>query len=163
MIVVADTSPINYLVLIDAIHVLPALYEKVIIPKTVSDELQVPESPQAVRDWTARYHEWLTLDQSLPSHDPELDFLDAGESHAIRLVQQLEADALIIDDRAGRSEAMRRGIVVIGTLGVLSSAAESDLIDLEDALGRLQKTSFRASPRLVSQLLQFVKNQKEGR
>jgi predicted nucleic acid-binding protein len=35
MIVVSDTSPLNYLVLIDAIHVLPLLYQTVLIPEAV--------------------------------------------------------------------------------------------------------------------------------
>ena len=37
MIVVADTSPINYLVLIKEIEILPKLYGKVVIPQTVRE------------------------------------------------------------------------------------------------------------------------------
>jgi predicted nucleic acid-binding protein len=49
MIVVADTSPINYLVSIDEIGVLPALYGRVIIPQAVRDELSRDRAPEAVR------------------------------------------------------------------------------------------------------------------
>lgn len=34
-LVVADSGPISYLTLIDAIHVLPALFEKVILPRSI--------------------------------------------------------------------------------------------------------------------------------
>ena len=51
MIVVADTSPTNYLVLIGEIDVLPALYEKIIIPEAVFNELQDAETPELVRTW----------------------------------------------------------------------------------------------------------------
>ena len=51
MIVVADTSPLNYLVLIDAIGVLPELYQNIIIPNAVFDELQAEETPEKVRQW----------------------------------------------------------------------------------------------------------------
>lgn len=39
MIVVADTSPINYLVLVDVIRVMPQLYRRVVIPRRVETEL----------------------------------------------------------------------------------------------------------------------------
>ena len=41
MIVVADTSPINYLVLIKEIEILPRLYGKVVIPQTVRDRIEM--------------------------------------------------------------------------------------------------------------------------
>jgi len=40
MIVVADTSPVNYLVLIDEIDLLPIIFGKVLIPEAVMEELQ---------------------------------------------------------------------------------------------------------------------------
>ena len=49
MIVVSDTSPLCYLLLIDLIEVLPQLFGRVIIPQTVRDELLAPAAPQVVR------------------------------------------------------------------------------------------------------------------
>jgi predicted nucleic acid-binding protein len=42
MVIVADTSPVNYLVLIDQIGILPLLYTRALIPPAVFDELTVP-------------------------------------------------------------------------------------------------------------------------
>ena len=42
MIVIADTSPINYLLLIDQIDLLPRLFQKIIIPEVVRDEMIAP-------------------------------------------------------------------------------------------------------------------------
>jgi predicted nucleic acid-binding protein len=39
MIVIADTGPINYLILIGEIDVLPALYDRVLISPSVQGEL----------------------------------------------------------------------------------------------------------------------------
>lgn len=39
MIVIADTTPLNYLILIDEIEVLPKLYGRVVIPEAVREEL----------------------------------------------------------------------------------------------------------------------------
>jgi predicted nucleic acid-binding protein len=82
-----------------------------------------------------------------------LDYLGAGERQAIGLAQQLQADALRIDDRDGRKEAQQRQLKVIGTLGVLADAAEIGLLDLPEAIRRLQQTTFRAPPRLLKSLL----------
>jgi hypothetical protein len=42
MIVVADTGPLHYLVLIGAADVLPPLYHRVVTPQTVLEELSEP-------------------------------------------------------------------------------------------------------------------------
>jgi predicted nucleic acid-binding protein len=68
---------------------------------------------------------------------------------------------LIIDDRDGRREAARRGIATTGTLGVLNDAAGRDLIDLADALNRLDKTTFRASPALLRDLLESERRRRK--
>jgi len=51
MLIVADTSPLNYLILIDAIGVLSQLYGRVVIPGAVHSELMDLEAPPAVRSW----------------------------------------------------------------------------------------------------------------
>lgn len=53
MIVISDTSPLNYLILIECIDVLPALYGHVVIPKGVLAELQRDSTPQVVKEWIA--------------------------------------------------------------------------------------------------------------
>lgn len=163
MIVVADTSPINYLILIDAIGVLPELYHSIVIPQAVFEELQAKETPEKVREWIINLPDWFSVKQAAILLDYGLSNLDAGEKEAIFLVEELNADALIIDDRAGREEAIRRGIFIIGTLSVLNSAAEKDLLDLPDALNKIQQTSFRASKQLISDLLQLDANRKQQR
>ena len=162
MIVVADTSPINYLILIGAIDVLPALYQKIVVPPAVYDELQSDATPAKVRAWTAQMPDWFTVLPVTTLLDDALPNLDEGEKQAIALFEETNADALIIDEREGRAEAARRGIFVIGTLGVLNSAAGKDLLNLPDALAKLQTTSFRASPALINLLLQFDRERKQS-
>jgi len=48
-LVVADTSPLNYLVLIGQVELLPALFEKVFVPQIVGNELRHDEAPESVR------------------------------------------------------------------------------------------------------------------
>jgi len=53
MIIVADTSPINYLVLIGLQDILPTLFGQIIIPEGVLAELQAPATPSVVGQWIA--------------------------------------------------------------------------------------------------------------
>ena len=60
----------------------------------------------------------------------------------------LNADELLIDDRAGRAEAARRRLRVTGTLGVLVDAHLAGLLDFDQAIVRLHSTNFRLDPEL---------------
>ena len=46
MIIVSDTSPLNYLILTDYQDVLPTLFGQVIIPQAVLNELQHAKTPE---------------------------------------------------------------------------------------------------------------------
>ena len=52
-LVIADTSPINYLVLIEHVDILPALFERVILPAAVWEELKHAKAPSPVKEWIA--------------------------------------------------------------------------------------------------------------
>jgi predicted nucleic acid-binding protein len=61
LLVVADTSPINYLLLIGHIEILPALFKNVILPSEVRDELAKLNAPLSVRNWIANPPAWLDV------------------------------------------------------------------------------------------------------
>lgn len=153
MIVVADTSPINYLLLINEIEILPKLYGTVVVPQAVQEELLHTVAPEAVRIWSAQPPAWFEIRAPLSKADPSLARLDPGERDAIVLAMELGADQLIVDDREGRRLAQQRGIPVIGTLGVLKEAAEAGLVDLRACVERLQNTSFYVAPEVLKNLL----------
>lgn len=151
--VVSNTSPLNYLVLIEEVDVLARLYGRVLVPPAVILELEADSAPQSVRDWIARKPDWLELYRLDATPAAALQYLGSGEREAITLARQVRAGALLMDDRDGRHEAERQQIRVIGTLAVLADAAESGLLDLREAIQRLRQTSFRASPALLKMLL----------
>ena len=99
--VVADTAPLNYLVLIAAIEILPRIYETVLIPAAVRDELAHPRAPQIVRDWIAKPPSWLGVSNERLATDSALSYLDPGESQAIALAANLPGALLLMDDREG--------------------------------------------------------------
>jgi predicted nucleic acid-binding protein len=162
MIVVADSSPLRYLLLIESIQVLPHLYGRVYVPPAVLSELSQAHTPEPVRQWLLHRPGW--LDVRAPAEAPsELApmvalRLGAGEIEAIALAEELKADVFVVDDWAARREAERRNLTTQGTLGLLSLASERGLIDLAETIARLRTTNFRASERL----LQFMLDRKKG-
>ena len=153
MIVVSDTTPINYLVLIGQADLLWQLYQRVIIPPAVYAELQRANTPVPVKQWVVDRPEWLEVRPTTVTLDRSQSVLDEGECEALALAEEVGADLLLIDDRQGRLEARRRNLRVIGTLGVLAEAAAEGLIDLPIVVAQLQQTSFYVSPDLWQSLL----------
>jgi predicted nucleic acid-binding protein len=152
-VVIADTSPLNYLILTGAVDVLPRLYKQVLIPDEVASELADVGAPPVVVDWARHLPAWVEIRVTPVSAEP-LDRLDAGERAAILLAEAQQSPVLLLmDDAEGRAEAERRRIPVTGTLGVLRAAALRDLVDLSSALARLRTTSFRCPASLLEELI----------
>ena len=153
MIVVADTSPLNYLIRLEHIDVLRQLYDRILIPHAVHDELLSPKAPTAVRAWAANPPEWIELLSPSTSPEQSQSRLDPGETEAIALAEELKADWLLIDDAAGRDHAVAVGLQTIGTLGILREAAREGLLDLRTEVIRLRSLGFYVSDNLIAALL----------
>lgn len=144
MIVVADTSPLSNLVAIGQLEVLHAIYQEVVIPEAVAAEIRVGERRGAHVAFLER-EAWITVrpvsDRSIV--DELAGRLDLGEAEAIALSLEIDAELLLIDERAGREAAVERGIRTVGLLGTLAVAKSRRLVprvkplldDLRDKAG----------------------------
>jgi predicted nucleic acid-binding protein len=153
VIVVADASPLRYLILIEHVHVLPALYGRVIVPPAVITELNRGRTPDLVRAWLAKSPDWLHIQAPRKTLTGLRNMLGEGECQAIALAVETAADALLMDDRDARHEAEKMNCVVLGTLRVLADAGAHGHADLKTALDRLRLTNFRADDRLIQRIL----------
>lgn len=161
MIVISDTSAITSLAAIQNLQLLPQLYNQVTIPEAVYRELAEidPPVPGTLEAQTAS---WLQVRQVVNSTVVErlqLEVrLDPGESEAIALALELNADLLLIDERRGRAEADRLGVRITGLLGILVEAKQKNLIvavkPLMDAL--IATSGFRVSSTLYDQILNIA-------
>jgi predicted nucleic acid-binding protein len=163
MTVISNTTPLNYLILIQHVDLLPQMYGRVLIPQAVHDELQSKDTPERVREWVANHPEWFEVHQvTVPPALLGNPNLHKGELEAIALAIEMQPDAILLDEKAGRAEAARRGLRVIGTLRVLYDAAGLGFCELKMVFDRLRQTNFRASEDLFQTFLDMDANRQAG-
>jgi predicted nucleic acid-binding protein len=128
VIVVSNTSPITNLAAVGQLELLRQLYEKILVPQAVYDELtRLPGQPGGAEVQSC---DWLLVRS--PANRARvvslLEDLDAGEAEAIALAIESEADLLLIDERIGRRVAAALNLKSIGLLGVLVEAKHHQLL-----------------------------------
>lgn len=125
MIVISDATPILSLLKAGRLDLLQKLYESVIIPEAVYNELTINPLFKDERDKIARCP-FLKVEkaENLKSVRILRDVtgLDAGESEALIIYDEKQADLLLIDEHKGRSVAKRMSVEYIGTLGIFMLA-----------------------------------------
>lgn len=163
MIIIADTTPLHYLVIIGEVEVLKELFGSIIIPQAVFDELRRDRTPRQVKDWLDSQPQWLEVKRPMRDLDDVARSLGSGERQAIALAIDLKADAILLDDKRAKSEARLRNIRVVTILNILEAAAERDLLTLPDAIERLRRTNFyMPAEELVEDVLERDRRRKEG-
>jgi uncharacterized protein len=124
-IVIADAGPIFSLAVIDRLDILAGLFGSIHIPVAVWNEITSDPSTQH----HPRIHAFFKDRVRAVRGINELTFImDLGESEAVMLCKEMEADFLLIDDRKARRIAESLGINCIGTLGLLSVAKDKGII-----------------------------------
>ena len=141
MIVVSDTSPIRALAFLEQLGVLESLFGTVIVAPAVASELRNParlapgESPADLSSFPfIEVRTPLALDR-VAELAAELDL---GESEAIVLAEEIGCSAILMDEAAGREVAVRRGLVPLGTAGILLRAKRAGFLgEVRPLLDRL--------------------------
>jgi len=153
LLVIADTSPVRYLIQIDHIDLLPRLFGTVIVPSVVVTELLYPSAPAAVRAWMTKTPDWLKAMPAPDFDDRALMALDPGERSAITLGLALKADLILMDDRKGAAVALgqRFGVYRHARRSRPRRPAGSDRFG--DRAGRASSTNFRYRPELFTALV----------
>src|ERR1700733_11772928 len=114
MLVIADTSPLNYLTWIDAVDIRPQLHGRGIIPPDVRVEVLATDAPVVVRSWASNIPSWVEVWATDPvlRDDPRWRILDLGERAALALAATRKPSVLFIDGRAGTEIARAQGYSV---------------------------------------------------
>ncbi|EDN68984.1 conserved hypothetical protein [Beggiatoa sp. PS] len=124
MLLIADTSPIISLLLIEKMDILEELFPNFLIPQAVWDELN---NHQEIRIYQTQLNRLSQKVKKITCHFP-LSGIERGETEAILLCLELKADYLLIDDKKAREKAELFNINCIGTLGILYLAHQKNLV-----------------------------------
>jgi predicted nucleic acid-binding protein len=80
--------------------------------------------------------------------------LDTGESEAIALAKEVDADLIILDDEKARSAALSEGLSVVGLLAFLVLAKERGIIShVRPLVDALRQQGFFISDNLYQDIL----------
>lgn len=142
MIVVSDSSPLVTLAAIGQLHLLYALFGKVLIPEAVYREVAEEGAGRpgareiGAADWIERH----AVGHVAVADVLKLE-LDEGEAEAIALALEHNADLILLDERRGRQRAMDLGLTCTGVLGVLVEAKDQRMVERVRPLLDLLRTS----------------------
>lgn len=156
MIIVSNTSPILSLAQVHQLTLLEQIYGTIVVPQAVYNEATVGGPG---RHWATQVQNaaWIQTQQVQNETDVSslLRSLDRGEAEAIVLAAELGADLLLIDERLGRREALRRGLNHTGVLGVLLEAKSTGLLqEIKPTLDTLiSHAGFRVRKSLYTRVL----------
>jgi len=152
MKIVSNSSPLIALAKIGMLDVLSG----VVIPKAVFDEITKPE-----KEYVKELYEWGKDKIIEVKNRKAVEYLelmiDGGEAETIVLAEELNADAVLIDDLKARKIATLRGLNIIGTIGVLLNAKERGFInEVKPLLEELMKRKIRISKELYNHALELA-------
>lgn len=153
MNIVSDSSP---LIALAKIGMLDIIKYDIVIPKAVFDEITRPN-----RQYAKELYKWGKDKTIEVTNKKAVEYLvliiDRGEAETIALAEELNADAVLIDDLKARKIATLRGLNIIGTIGVLLDAKEKGIIgELKPLLDMLIKKKIRVSKELYDHALELA-------
>ncbi len=153
MNIVSDSSP---LIALAKIGMLVIVKYDIVIPKAVFDEITRPN-----RQYAKELYKWGKDKTIEVTNKKAVEYLvlivDRGEAETIALAEELNADAVLIDDLKARKIAKLRGLNIIGTIGVLLDAKEKGIIgELKPLLDMLIKKKIRVSKELYNHALELA-------
>jgi predicted nucleic acid-binding protein len=127
VIVVADSSPLIALAIIESLQLLDSLYQSIYAPQAVFDEVTQPGKIQSGKLKEYLESRLLPVKNILAVAAFQTE-LGPGESEAIVCAMENKADYILLDDHKARKTARLNGLPVVGSIGVLILAKRHNLI-----------------------------------
>jgi len=154
--IISNTTPIITLLTISKLELLRNIYGKIIIPEGVYQEIEEGKSKNFYKDLSKI--DWIEI-KSIADKEPlkYISDLDKGEAEVIVLANEINADLVIIDEKAGREYAEHFGIKLTGTIGILLKAKQLDLINkIEPLLKTMKENGIWLSQKFINHVLKIA-------
>lgn len=162
MIVVSDTTPLISLLKIEHLDLLKKLFGNVLIPQSVYDELTADERFKMEAE-LLQQKDFIKV-QSVKNAESvsvlrRATGLDQGESEAIVLTDETNADLLLMDEAKGRAVSSEMGFRIMGTIGILMAAYEEHELtsnEVKECVSGLQSAGRHIGQRHYQMLLDML-------
>lgn len=156
MITVSNTSPISNLAKVGQLNLIQQLYETILIPTAVYEELLDERAGNTVIA-AVQSAMWLEV-QTVQNQELVSELqnrVNVGEAEAIALAVEINASRLLIDERLGRQVATEKGLKITGVLGILVAAKHRGLITIVKPIvdDLINQAGFRISSQLYTDVL----------
>ncbi len=163
MIVISDTTPIISLLKINQLELLNYMFGEVQVPDAVYEELisNAKFRKEAEKILSAEYIKKVVVeDKKSVTLLRRATGLDAGESEAIILSDEIKADLLLMDELKGRQVAKQMGLNIMGTVGILMTAFDEKLLsaeEIEQCIDVLRNNGRHICEKLYKQLMEKIR------
>ena len=141
--VIADTSPLQYLHQIGCLGLLADLFQRVIVPDGVAQEIQ-RGARQGVDLPDLGQLPWVMIQATSPPADSRVPLkMGHGEREVLCWALQIQDALVLLDDAEARKQAKALGIRFTGTLGVLVKARRAGrVLAVLPLLNQLEQAGF---------------------
>jgi uncharacterized protein len=154
--IISNTGPIIALSSIDHLELLKQIFEEVIVPESVHNEIM-----HGGKNFTGlgayRRATWIKVEFLAERIEPLLaTVLDKGEASVIQLALEKHVDFALIDEKKARKIARNiYGIHVIGSARILLEAKHAGLIpNVRDALEGMRNAGYRIHDNIINAVLE---------
>jgi len=155
-IIISDTTALIILAKTNHLDLLTNFIDRVYIPKAVMTEIQYKNDIVKVLIENSDFIETKEVSNQEILSDIQTTNLDLGETEAIALALELGL-RLIIDEKTGRKIASKKGVKIIGLLGILEANFRLEFISYRELLYILEdfkNVDYRLNSRLEKLFLE---------
>lgn len=155
MIIIADSSPLIALAIINKLHLLSDIFQEIIVPFSVHQEIAQSDKKfsSLLQEWTKPFIKKCNNTDAFNAYQLSLG---KGESEAIVLSKEFKESILLLDDKKGRKVAKLENQKVIGTIGILILAKEKGLIsEIRSSLNLFEEHDIHLSKSLIERALEI--------
>ncbi|MCG6154085.1 DUF3368 domain-containing protein [Leptospira bandrabouensis] len=156
MIIIADSSPLISLAIINKLHLLNKIFQEIIVPFSVYEEIAQTDKKFSIilQEWTKPFIKKCNNIEAFKAYRLSLG---KGESEAIVLSKEFKNSILLLDDKKARKVAKLENQKIIGTIGILISAKDKGLIpEIKSSLMLLEEHDIHLSKALIEKALEIT-------
>jgi len=155
-VIVSDATALIVLINIDRFELFKMMFENIIMPQEVYDEVTVKPSAKKFIDAEIKSAFLSIVNYEDKQAFKEINFvLDKGESASIALAIEKKLP-LIIDEKKGRKFAESCGVEIIGLVGILKFLYASKRLTKQEVLETIEslnQSDFRISEKLMKSII----------